>query len=236
MAHLDQVIGALAAQLAHVDPDETLPLRLCRAAVGYVGAEGGALTMTFAGETSMVVATTGSTARSVESLQSIVGDGPEEDARRTRRPARLTVEPGSARQTVELDSAIERAVGPLEVVAYPMVVRDTVVGTFTALYAEGTGTGRSEEDVLVLASLLGAGILAGVEDPTSLPAWPARARLHQATGMVVAQLRISPFDALTLVRAHAYADDTDVDEVATALLDRRLSFHPDAPSTGEETP
>ena len=236
MTHLDQVIGALAAQLAHADPDEALPMRLCRAAVGYVGAEGGALTMSFAGEAGMVVATTGSTATSVESLQRTVGDGPEDDARRTRRPARLTVGPDSDRQTVELDSAIDRAVGPVEVVAYPMVVRDSVVGTFTAHYAEGAGTDRSDDDVLVLASLLGAGILAGVEDPTTLPTWPARARLHQATGMVVAQLRISPFDALTLVRAHAYAHDIDVDEVASALLARRLSFRPDAPPTGEETP
>ena len=47
---------------------------------------------------------------------------------------------------------------------------------------------------------------------------------HQATGMVVAQLRLTPEDALVLIRAHAYAHDQSLDEVAQQILSQHLDF------------
>ena len=45
--------------------------------------------------------------------------------------------------------------------------------------------------------------------------------------MVTAQLRVSPADALALLRAHAYAHDTTLGEVAEQILQRRLIFSTD---------
>ena len=47
---------------------------------------------------------------------------------------------------------------------------------------------------------------------TDSGAWSSRAGIHQATGMVIAQLGISPDDALAVLRAHAYAEDIPLDE------------------------
>ena len=44
--------------------------------------------------------------------------------------------------------------------------------------------------------------------------------------MVMAQLSISATDALALLRAHAFALDTTLLDVAHQVLDRRLVFRP----------
>ena len=54
--------------------------------------------------------------------------------------------------------------------------------------------------------------------------WSERAEVHQATGMVVAQLGLPETDALALLRAHAYSHDQSVAETAHAVIDRRLAF------------
>lgn len=56
----------------------------------------------------------------------------------------------------------------------------------------------------------------------------ARAKIHQATGIVVAQLGVDPDDALAVLRSHAFAGDTTLADIAQQLLVRQLSFLPDA--------
>jgi AmiR/NasT family two-component response regulator len=58
--------------------------------------------------------------------------------------------------------------------------------------------------------------------------WSARAELHQATGMVIAQLNIPADDALALLRAHAYAHDTTLGDVAQQVITRQLDFRGDS--------
>ena len=54
--------------------------------------------------------------------------------------------------------------------------------------------------------------------------WLSRDTIHQATGMVVAQLRVSPEDALAVLRAHAYGQQATLSEIASAVVDRRVKF------------
>ena len=60
------------------------------------------------------------------------------------------------------------------------------------------------------------------------PGWarPAtyRAQVHQATGMISAQLGVSLAEALVRLRAHAYAEDRLIAEVAAEVVARRLRF------------
>jgi ANTAR domain len=87
-----------------------------------------------------------------------------------------------------------------------------------------------------LADAIGAALM---KDPPPMESeldagpWSARAQVHQATGMVLAQLRVSAEDALALLRAHAYSHNLTVAEVAEQVTDRRLRFSDDAES---ETP
>lgn len=56
------------------------------------------------------------------------------------------------------------------------------------------------------------------DDPSS------RRIVHQATGMVIAQMRIPASDALLVIRAHAFASGQSVRDVATQVIERRLDF------------
>jgi len=50
------------------------------------------------------------------------------------------------------------------------------------------------------------------------------AGIHQATGMVLAQLDISATEALARMRAHAFAEHRMLIEVANDVLSRQLRF------------
>ena len=52
----------------------------------------------------------------------------------------------------------------------------------------------------------------------------SRRRIHQATGMVLAQADLSAEDAELLLQGHAFAQGVPMREVADAVLDGRLSF------------
>jgi hypothetical protein len=61
------------------------------------------------------------------------------------------------------------------------------------------------------------------------PALGRRAEIHQATGMVLAQLGISATDALARLRAHAFVHQRLLIDVARDVVARRLEFTPDIP-------
>jgi len=55
-----------------------------------------------------------------------------------------------------------------------------------------------------------------------------RAQVHQATGIVSVQLDVGLPEAFARLRAHAYASDRKLNEVARDVVLRRLTFRPDA--------
>ena len=57
--------------------------------------------------------------------------------------------------------------------------------------------------------------------------WSKRAEIHQATGMVVAQLDLSPTDAFARLRAHAFTEGVALGDVARDVVARRLRFRKD---------
>jgi hypothetical protein len=56
-----------------------------------------------------------------------------------------------------------------------------------------------------------------------------QAVVHQAAGMISVQLGVRVDVAFARLRAHAFATDRRLGEVAQAVVDRRLRFHPDGP-------
>ena len=67
-----------------------------------------------------------------------------------------------------------------------------------------------------------AGRLAGGMDKV----FENRAELHQAQGMVMVQMGISLSEALALMRAHAYANDVDINDLARDIVARRVRLDP----------
>ncbi len=58
--------------------------------------------------------------------------------------------------------------------------------------------------------------------------WSRRAEIRQATGMIVAQLGISPTDAFARMRAHVFTQGVGLAEVAGDVVGRRLRLGEDA--------
>jgi hypothetical protein len=67
------------------------------------------------------------------------------------------------------------------------------------------------------------------DDPTA-----HQAQVHQATGMILAQLGISAEAAFARLRAYAFAHDRRLGDVARDVVGRRLRFEPDPIPDGDD--
>jgi AmiR/NasT family two-component response regulator len=94
--------------------------------------------------------------------------------------------------------------------------------------APGPLSGRQQRDAISAADAAALMLLDLRTDPGEITAWDrswsTRAEIHQATGMVVAQLGISSQDAFARLRAHAFAEHRMLGEVAEDVVARRLIF------------
>jgi AmiR/NasT family two-component response regulator len=56
-----------------------------------------------------------------------------------------------------------------------------------------------------------------------------RLEVYQAQGMVMIQLGVGAAEALSRMRAHAYANELRLGQVAADIIGRRLTLEPDKP-------
>lgn len=229
MADVDDLLVRLARHLASVaDSGGALPDRLCRAAVDTLGCDGGAITLAYTHVERVTLSATDDTALLVEEAQDVMGQGPGHDAYGTGTYTRfdlLDVDGPDPRWPL-LESEVLTSLAPLVIHAVPMLQKgDRVMGVLT-LYQRGTGLEVDVESALIVARVTATALLS---DGPSLQGvgqgpWAERAEVHQATGMVVAQLGIHEEDALALLRAHAYSHDQSLGATAHAVVIRELSF------------
>jgi hypothetical protein len=225
----DQV--SVLAQMAHIvataPQQEALPARLCRAYVEVLGADGGAVTLASTTRDRLTVSRSDGLSQQIEDLQDVLGEGPGQDAYREGRAVVATVDGARATSFPMFSEMVGVITRPLTVWAVPMHPGGMTIGVIT-VYRRAGGLSCSVHDAQLLADSIGAALL---DDPvaaglTPLAGWSDRSRVHQATGMVVAQLGMAPDDALAILRAHAFAEGTSLDVIATRVVDRRLSFVP----------
>ena len=172
----------------------------------------------------------------LDELQFTLGEGPCRDAVDGNGPvlvADLTSERAELRWPVFAPAAAEHGVRAM--FAIPIAAGAARVGVL-ALYRlrEGLLTANELREVLTFADAalilaldrrggvatdVGAVIDAGFADH--------RAEVHQAAGMVAAQIHAGLTDALALLRAHSYLYDRRLGAVAGDVVARRLRFSPD---------
>jgi hypothetical protein len=229
VADLDDLLTRLARGLARgVDAGLPLPDRLCRAAVDLLGCDGGALTMAYTRVERVTLCATDATAMLLEETQDVVGQGPGPDAFTTGTYSRfdLVDVDGPDPRWPLLDSGSLTTLAPLVVHAVPMGEGEgSVVGVLT-LYQNGVDRDIDLDAALVVGRVVAAALLAdgpSMHESGQGP-WSERAEVHQATGMVVAQLGVPEQDALALLRAHAYSHDQSVGTTAHAVITRQLAF------------
>ena len=172
-----------------------------------------------------VAASSDADARAVAELQFTSNEGPAVVAFRTRRPVLLPELRLSADRWPGFCSlAVDRGVRAL--FAFPLQEGAVSFGVLE-LYADrpgpldATGTGMAAAFARAATGLLldGDTITSTGELDTGLStALVDRARIHQAQGMVMVDLRVSLVEALTRMRARAFSSDTTLLEVADQVI------------------
>ncbi|GEM00043.1 GAF and ANTAR domain-containing protein [Cellulomonas terrae] len=225
MTNRSTVLARLAGSVAAGKRDQPLAVRLCVACVEILGADGGAITLASTRPERLTVSTSNGTSARIEDLQDVLGEGPGQVAFREGRAVVAHVDGAQGGPFPMFTELAGNIAGPLTVWAIPMHPGGSTIGVIT-LYRAGGGLSESLDDAQFLADAVGAALLDDTATTGTVPfaAWSDRARVHQATGMVVAQLAIAPEDALALLRAHAFAENATLDEIARAVVDRSLNF------------
>jgi hypothetical protein len=221
-----RVVAALA--VGERDPERSL----CAASADVVGVTGAGIVLMSAGRVLGSVCVSDAVVAAVEELQYTLGEGPCLDACRTMRPVLVPdlADPDVVRWTAFREGAV--AAGTRAAFGFPLLIGGACIGALN-LFRDSSGPLRDEQvlDALAVARVASRTVMGwqAVAGPGSV-AWqleqvPAhRAVVHQASGMVSVQARVSVDDALLMLRAHAFAADRTISSVAAAVVGRELVF------------
>jgi hypothetical protein len=225
------ILAKLARLAAANASQEHLAARLCEASRLILGAEGAWITVQDGTGARMPLSATDQIASTLEDLQDVVGQGPCLDAYRNGTAVTMTVRDEPDPRWTEFSRAAWHRVGSVRMNAYPMRPAGDTFGVLSIYFTTAREPAESNEAAQFLADAVGAALL---RDPIPRDGnlnegmWSTRAELHQATGMVIAQLHMPAEDALAILRAHAYAHDTTLADIAHQVITRQIDFRGDS--------
>jgi hypothetical protein len=229
------VLADLASVVAKQDAGRSLPERLCAAAVAIEGALGASLTIAYTTPYRVTLCSTDDLSARLEDLQDVLGQGPGPLAFSTGSQVRMDIGPGPGEgyddRWPAFDDAVRRAFTSVKVIAVPVHPDSEVLGVLTYHQPHRTAERLDESMTQFLADAVGVALLKDPDElaPDSGGPWANRASVHQATGMVIGQLRVGADDALALLRAHAFAHGWTLGQTAQSVLGGQLNFAaPDA--------
>ena len=164
----------------------------------------------------------------IDELQFDLGEGPGWASAGSARPAfipDLWDNPGG--RWPLFDAAV-RDVPARGLFTFPLLVGVTRVGVLT-LYRSGPGplTDAAAHIATILARVIAPELAQQIINPAPVdllnPTGPNDRRvIYQATGMVMAQLDLTPEIAYTRIQAHAFTTGTTMAQVAAAVITRHL--------------
>ncbi len=220
----------MALSAARADEDvHDLPAvlqRICRAATASLGLAGAAVHLLNRPNGGGVVASSDHAARAVAEAAFTTGEGPSLDAYSQARPvfAPYLLDQG---QTIwpAYVSAI-RASGIGACFSLPLHVGAVRLGVLDLYAARPDPLGSDEVSLALTFADLAVERLLDPDPGTSVAdvnarlvdALERRAEIHQAQGMVMVDLEVDLADALSLMRAHAFARDVSLLDLAREIL------------------
>ena len=223
--------------LSRLIGDEGSPFEtkhLCALSADLAGVSGAGILLITNDSVQGSVCSTSSDIAALEQLQYTLGEGPAIDAYRLDLPVLEpdVVHTQPPRWLAFTDPVIDAGFGA--VFGFPLRVGGARFGALS-LYRNEAGPLNDEQhaDTLVMADIAAQAIL--VLQSTATPGHLAvelevgsdyQYVVHQASGMVAAQLEMSVGHALMRLRAHAFAHDRFLPDVAREVVGRRLRFDP----------
>jgi hypothetical protein len=228
-AYLDP--ARVARAVAALADGERDPQRsLCAASADVIGVRGAGVVLLSDKRTLGNVCVSDAVIQTVEDVQYVLGQGPCVDAFHTRTPVLVGDLATDERWTEFRRGAL--AVGMQAAFGFPILVGPSCIGALN-LFNDHPGalTDEQHADAVAVAHVAGRTVLGW--QATAAPgllAWqlehvPAhRAAVHQASGMVSVQADVPVGDAMTLLRAYAFAEDRQISEVASDVVGGRVRF------------
>jgi hypothetical protein len=226
----------------HGTDDRALAQRICRACIAGLDVDGAVLSLLTATVSRTTLWASDATAELIEELQFTLNEGACMEAATTGRPVlvpdlRHSTEtarwPMFAAAVAEQTKVRALFALPLQWGTVNLGVLDLYRLTAGGLSAAQYRDALSATDIAALL-MLGQrtdptlGVELG-EDSGISQSWlnessGHRAEVHQATGMVLAQLEISATEALARLRAHAFVEQRLLIDIAHDVVSRRLRF------------
>ena len=215
--------------------------RLCEVSAEATGTTGAGIMLMSGDIPRGSVCTTDEVSDLIEQLQYDLGEGPCVDAYQGNQPV---LEPDLARPRTPRWPAFSGPAleaGARAVFGFPLQAGAVRLGALN-LYCERPGalTGDQHADALVMADLAAQAVLVlQAEAPAGTLARELEVGsdfhyvVHQAAGMVAAQLDATIGQALIRLRAYAFGNDRKLADVAAAVVSRKLRFDADS---GEKDP
>ena len=233
MAAQDDPPADWAERLAatrHVERDQ--PEQVCRLTVDALRVNGGGISMSTVDRQLATVCASDETAARIEELQFTLGEGPCVDV--MRRGGNVIVadlldpaEKTAGRWPGFTEGAV--GAGVRAIFAFPLQIGSVRLGALD-LYRSKPGSLTDEQiraasmaaDTIAVALPLGLGPGEFVDDQAHLASY--RLDVHQAAGMIAVQMNVTVGEALSQLRAAAYAEGRPVNEMADAVIARQLRF------------
>lgn len=220
----------LAAARVGPGGGSTLPMRICLACVGALPIDAAALSLRGKGPGQESIAASNDSAARIEQLQTTVGEGPTLEALTSGRPillADLSSVEHSTRWPAFTDAS--EGIEMRALFAFPLHIGAARLGALTlsrhkpgALPKEALTETLQVADVISLLLLGRGGALVEDFDERWLEGPLLARQVHQATGMLIAQLGVDAEEALVRLRAFAFAEDLSLSQAAEAVVDRRI--------------
>lgn len=214
------------------DPVVARLCRLCERAVSSLPAAGAGLSVVAQGNQFSLLAAADPASERLEELQLVLGEGPCIDAAAARRPALIAdlrqVEP--TRWPVYAGAMRDAGIGAI--FAFPLQIGAAQLGVLDLFRAEpGPLSGSELRHAFDLADEAVTILLDGQEQrgagraDDDVMAGPGE--LFQAQGMVMIQIGGTLAEAMARIRAHAYAENRRLIDVAREILGHDLRFDRD---------
>jgi hypothetical protein len=222
--------GRLLARVAALAPNDPTLDQICRGSVALLAVSGAAVILMSEEESGALTAAFGARVAEVEDLQFALGEGPCLEAYQRGAPV---FEPDLLDGPADHWPVFTReavAVGARAVFVLPLQLGAIRLGVLY-LYRDCPGMLTPEQlaDSFDLAELAMLTVLElqSQASPGELVSglageWAHRAVVHQATGLVVAQLDTKLVDALARIRADAFTKDQSIYDVAAEIVSGRL--------------
>lgn len=233
-AKVDDLVGWAVTLRDRASEPRDEPLRICSVCIGALGVTGGGISLVSSVGHRGVVCATDVVAARIEDIQLTLGEGPCVAAVRDGVPVLVDdVEHPSAAISDRWPAFVEGAAeaGARAVFAFPLSVGPVKVGALD-LYRADPGPLSPDELTGALLAADAAALavihLDATDDTTFVDDPGARSsyqlQVHQATGMIMVQARVTIDDALLLLRARAFSSDRPLVAVARDVVERRLRF------------